>query len=75
MACELYTPECEGRDCIECESNECEMAGDCMEFNPDGKCVGAGVSKCDDYVSREEVESDMHPNETHEEFMEHENLD
>ena len=66
MSCNGYTPEC--------ESNICEMADDCMEFDEGSKCVGAGACKCDNYVSREDCEEMMRPNETHDEFIDHEDL-
>ena len=73
MSCENYTPECEARDCIECDTNVCEVADDCMEFNPES-CIGAGVSKCDAFFSREEAERIALPNETLEEYLEHEDI-
>ena len=73
MSCEYYTPDCEARDCIECETNICEAAEDCAGFNPES-CIGAGVSKCDDFFSIEDAEDMMHPNESHDDYIEHEDL-
>lgn len=74
MQCDMYNIQCEGKDCIDCDSNICDEADDCAEFSPES-CIGAGIQKCDAYISLDEIDDMMHPNETFEEFMEYENFD